>query len=312
MEKHQTSFIKRCRGLPRLLLRAFLLGMLLTESLAVMAGFGLPTAAAYPHWSKSEEGKGKPDLFISKSHLGGDHFQVGDNITFIIVVGNDSRVRSTTSTITVLDNIPIGMRNLQASGHDWDITTSHRKSPARITAKYRGNGSVDGGEILPAIKISGKLTEDAIPHFTNTATVHTKCDCDLSNNKVTDTIFVKQARYGQKSNACDNEKKSKREGCRDKSKDSVQGESSNPNTENNTTTPSTSSATAISAVAIANVNNIFGGVGGGPGFGGVGSTPGLGGVGSAPDSSETGDVPGLPNTGSDPGSTADTRFLRAQ
>ena len=52
--------------------------MLLTESLAVIAGFGLPTAAAHPHWSKSEEGQEKPDLFISKSHLGGDHFQVGD------------------------------------------------------------------------------------------------------------------------------------------------------------------------------------------------------------------------------------------
>jgi len=36
-----------------------------------MAGFGLPTAAADPHWSKSAEGKGKPDLFISKSYKEG-------------------------------------------------------------------------------------------------------------------------------------------------------------------------------------------------------------------------------------------------
>ena len=171
-----------------------------------------------------KDGKGKPDLFISKSHLGGDHFQVGDNVTFIIVVGNDSRARSTTSTITVLDHIPVGMHNLRASGHDWDITISHTKSPTRITAKYRGNGSVDGGEILPAIKISGKLTEDSIPHLTNTATVHTKCDCDLSNNKATDTIFIEQARHGQKSNACDNEKRCQGEECKDKSKNSVQGE----------------------------------------------------------------------------------------
>jgi len=275
-----------------------------------MAGFGLPTAAAYPHWSKPEEGKGKPDLFISKSHLGRDHFQVGDNVTFIIVVGNDSRARSTTSTIIVLDNIPVGMHNLRASGHDWDITISHTKSPARITAKYQGNDSVDGGEILPAIKISGKLTEDAIPHLTNTATVHTKCDCDLSNNKVTDTIFVKQARHDQKCNECDNEKRCQREECRDKSKDSVQGESSNPNTENNTTTPSISSANAVSAVTVANVNNILGGVGGGPEFGGVGDTSGFGGVRSSPDSSGVGDVPGLPNTGSDPGSTEAAKGLQ--
>ncbi len=62
--KHQIKFVRRCRALPRLLLRAFLLGTLLTGSLAVTAGLGLPTAAADPHWSKSAEGK--PDL--SKSH----------------------------------------------------------------------------------------------------------------------------------------------------------------------------------------------------------------------------------------------------
>ena len=134
------------------------------------------------------------------------------NVTFIIVVGNDSHASSTTSTITVLDNIPVGMRNLRVSGHDWDITISHTKSPARITATYRGNRSINGGETLPAIKISGKLTEDAIPHLTNTTTVHTKCDCDLSNNKATDTIFVKQARHSQKSNECDNEKRFQKRG----------------------------------------------------------------------------------------------------
>ncbi|HEY4036818.1 MAG TPA: hypothetical protein VGL94_22905 [Ktedonobacteraceae bacterium] len=298
--KHQKSFIKRCRALPCLLLRAFLLGMLLTESLAVMAGFALPTAAAYAYGSKSEEGKGQPNLFISKSHLGGDHFQVGDDVTFIIVVGNDSHAGPTTSTITVSDSVPIGMHNLRASGHGWDITTSDTKSPAIIIAKYLGNDPVYGGEILPAIKISGKLTEETVPRLTNTARVHTGCDCDTSNNKAIDTIFVAKEGNSQECNGCEEKKEhqgcKEREECQDKSGDSTQGESSATNTASPTTTPVVPSSIAISSVAVASSNtyntyNIFGGVEGVSGFNETGDTSGSGGVGS---------VPGLPNTGSDP------------
>lgn len=175
----------------------------------MMAGFALPTAAAYAYGSRSEEEKGQPNLFISKSHLGGDHFQVGDDVTFIIAVGNDSHAGPTTSTITVSNSVPIGMRNLRASGHGWDITISDTKSPAIIIAKYLANDSVYGGEILPAIKISGKLTEEAVPRLMNTARVHTGCDCDTSNNKAIDTIFVEKEGNSQECNECEGKKSNK-------------------------------------------------------------------------------------------------------
>jgi uncharacterized repeat protein (TIGR01451 family) len=271
------------------------------ESLAMIAGFALPTATAYAYGSKSEEGKGQPNLFINKSHLGGDHFQVSNDVTFIIVVGNNSHAGPTISTITVSDFVPIGMRNLRASGHGWDITISDTKSPATIIAKYLGNNSVYGGEILPAIKISGKLTEEAIPYLTNMARVHTGCDCDTSNNKAIDTIFVAKEGNSQECNECEGKKEhqgcKEREECQDKSRASTQEESPATNTANQTNTPVVPSSIAISSVAVASSNtyntyNIFGGMEGIPGFNEIGNTPSSNGV---------GDVPSLPNTGSDPG-----------
>jgi len=43
---HHTKFLKRCLAQPRLLLRAVVLGMLLTGCFAVMAGFGASMASA--------------------------------------------------------------------------------------------------------------------------------------------------------------------------------------------------------------------------------------------------------------------------
>lgn len=276
----------------------------------MMTGFGPPTMAAYARGSKPEKGTGKSGLFISESHLGGDHFQVGDEVTILIVVGNNSNARLTTPTITVSDSLPAGIRNLRASGHDWNITLSDTESPTEITAKYLGNDSVHSGGILPAIKISGKLTKDAIPQLTSIARVHTGCNCDTSNTKTTNTIFVGKEGNNQKCDKCDEGKEHKgckeREECQKKSSNSTQGENPTNATVSPTPTPTpttaTSSAITVSSVAIATSNtyNIFGGVQGITGLSGAGGTSGLGGIGGAPGSGEAGNIPGLPNTGSDP------------
>jgi uncharacterized repeat protein (TIGR01451 family) len=273
--------------------------MCLTESLAMMAGFGLPMVAAYAHGAEPEKRTGRPGLFISESHVGGDHFQVGDDVTFIIVVGNNSHASPITSTITVSDYVPAGIRNLRVSGHNWNIAMSDTKSPTVITAKYLGNDSVHGGEILPAIKISGKLTKDAIPHFTSLARVHTECACDTSNHKAIDTIFIEKEGHSQECNKCNEKKEHKRcqerEECQEKSGTATQGESPANNTVNPTPTsvPAVSPAVAVSSVVIASSNtyNIFGS---------MGSSPGFGGVGNAPASDETSNIPKLPDTGSNP------------
>jgi uncharacterized repeat protein (TIGR01451 family) len=267
--------------------------MLLTGCLAMAASFGLPMVAAYAHDSKLEKGMGRPDLFISESHLGRDHFQVGDNVTFVIVVGNNSHAGPTISPITVSDSISVGIHNLRVSGHNWDITMSDTKGPAVITAKYLGRHSVHSGEILPAIQISGKLTKDAIPHLTSIARVHTECNCDTSKNKATDTIFVKKAGHDQECNKCKEKKEHKvcqeREKCQEESRTSTQGESLVNNTANQNANPiaQVPSAITVSSVASSNTYNIFGSVVNMPGFSGMGGDP------------DPKNIPGLPNTGSD-------------
>jgi hypothetical protein len=274
-------------------------------------------AAAHPQWSRVPKGNDKADLFISESHLGGDHFQVGNDVTFIIVVGNDSRTRLTTS-ITISDAIPAGMYKLQARGHDWNIAMSHTKSPAVITATYRGNDSIKGGAILPAIEISGVLTKDATPSLTNEVRVHAGCNCKISNNKATDTIHVKECSHSYKCSTYNYKKKRKGENNKGgKSQNSSQENTSTTNLANNTAVPTNTAVNTASAVAITlvNINNIYGanGVETLPAFSSGGTTGSNANAGSSSVGGEPGSpnivpglpntVPRLPNTGSDPRDT---------
>jgi uncharacterized repeat protein (TIGR01451 family) len=269
-------------------------------------GSGLPTASAHPQWSRAPKGKSQADLFISESHLGGNHFQVGDDVTYVLVVGNNSRTRLITS-ITVSDAISAGMHNLQARGHDWDIAMNHTKSPAVITATYHGKNSLSGGEILPAITISGVLTKDAIPSLTSVVRVYTGCNCKISNNKATDMIFVKKRKCDPEREMCRYKRKRKKGANRHKSKHSSQENTLTTNTANNTSASKNTPANVSSAVAITTVtiNNMYGvnGVGALPAFS-SGGTSGLNAnSGNTSDPGSGGGVPGLPNTGSDPRGT---------
>ncbi len=177
---------------------------------------------------------------------------------------------------------------------------SHTKSPAVITATYRGKDLINGGETLPAIEVSGVLTKDAIPSLTNVVRVHTGCNCKINNDKATDTICVKKASYGQECKTCCHKKKCNEEDNKDKSKNSSQENTSTTNTANSTPAPTNTAANAVSAVAITsvNINNIYGanGVGTLPAFssGSISGSNGNAEITSGP--SSVGDVPGLPNT----------------
>ena len=282
----------------------------------MIVGLGLPIAAAHPQRSRAPKGKDKADLFISESHLGGDHFQVDDEVTFIIVVGNKSRTRLTTS-ITISDAISAGICKLQARGHDWNIAMSHTKSPAVITATYRGKDSINGGETLPAIEISGVLTKDAIPSLTSVMRVNTGCNCGISNSRETDAIYVKKCGHSRKCSAYNYKKIHKGENNKGESDSSSQENNSTTNLANNTPVPTNTATNAVSAVAmtLVNINNIYGvnGVGTLPAFSsggpsGFNANAGPRSVGGEPGSPNTepgspNTVPGLPNTGSDPRGT---------
>lgn len=154
----------------------------------------IPTATATPCPTKVSQ----PDLFISKTHLNGNRvFRVGQRVTFLVVVGDTPTAGPVPvgSTITVTDVLPEGLRNIQVNAQGWHINTSNNRSPSVITATF--NGGVQPGQLLPVIRISGELTNQAVPSFTNTATVDVKDDACPENNTATDTICVERQQHHQ-------------------------------------------------------------------------------------------------------------------
>jgi hypothetical protein len=164
--------------------------------------YGSPTATVYGSPTATVTSGSTPDLFIEKTHLGGDQFQVGDNATFVLLVGN-SRVGSTISgpgTITVTDVIPVGIHHLKASGQGWQFVFSDDTGPAVLTATYNVVAPVAPGTLLPAIKVTGDLTNDAVPSITNTASVGIQGDTNAPDETATDTIFVKENQHQNDNN----------------------------------------------------------------------------------------------------------------
>ena len=130
-----------------------------------------------------------PDLSIVKVNLKGNHFKVGDKVTYVIIVSNPLVDGEVTSPITVTDIIPLGLSDITVKAPLWNTSVSYDTSPAVITADYNGDLPVVAGEVLSPISVTGTLNENAVPSLTDTTTVDT-LDNIGDNNTSTDTILV--------------------------------------------------------------------------------------------------------------------------
>ncbi|GCE30515.1 hypothetical protein KDA_59990 [Dictyobacter alpinus] len=133
-------------------------------------------------------------------------FQVGDTVTYTLIVTNAETAGPVVAPnqVTVSDIIPLGEKNLQASGSGWTFTISSTTSPAVITATFVGPYPVRAGESLPPITITAILTSDAVPAITDTATVATPGNRGV-NSTATDTVFV-EAQQNQQHEEIDHNK----------------------------------------------------------------------------------------------------------
>jgi len=149
-----------------------------------------------------EPGKKGVDLQIVKSSLDGNHFKAGDTVTFFVAVSNvsDSKTLDDPSTISVEDVIPLGFNDIQVSGQDWHFKVSDSNSPSVIDANFTGTAPLLPGQTLPVITITGRVTNDAVPTLTDTATVDVEGDCNTDNNTVMYTIYVKKHHHHQQNN----------------------------------------------------------------------------------------------------------------
>jgi len=141
-----------------------------------------------------------PALAIVKVNLNGDRFKVGDKVTYVIVVENLSSGAPVVApnTISVSDVLPLGLTDIKVGvdGSQWNYASGDNNGPALLTVDYVGNYPVAPGQVLAPITITGKLTNDAVPYVTNTATVDTAGNI-IVNNSATDTVFVDANGNGQ-------------------------------------------------------------------------------------------------------------------
>jgi uncharacterized repeat protein (TIGR01451 family) len=114
------------------------------------------------------------DLAIDKSTTGGA-FRVGQVRTYRLAVRN-SGIAATGAT-TVVDTLPAGLRFVEATGIGWSCP-----APAGRTLTCVHEEPVAAETAMPPISVRVEVLPAAVPSVTNTATVSTPGDNNLSDN----------------------------------------------------------------------------------------------------------------------------------
>lgn len=121
-----------------------------------------------------------PDLQITKSHVG--NFVVGQHGVYTITVTNTG-MAPTVGTITVTDNLPLGLTFVSGVGPGWtcfaDVQTVTCTNPGPLNP---GDSS--------SITLTVSVGPEAVPSVTNSATVTNPYDPDPSNNTDDDPTDV--------------------------------------------------------------------------------------------------------------------------
>jgi uncharacterized repeat protein (TIGR01451 family) len=130
----------------------------------------------------------KPNLWIFKYNDGGDTFEVGQQVTYHISVQDVANAGPVLAPgpITVTEDIPSGLIVTSVIENSWSFT----QTSSTITLKYIGAYPIVPNQTLPIIDVVGILTSDGLGQLTNTATVSTPNDSNLSNNTTQDPINV--------------------------------------------------------------------------------------------------------------------------
>jgi uncharacterized repeat protein (TIGR01451 family) len=134
-----------------------------------------------------------PDLIFSKTHLGGDTFNVGDSITYVMTVRNRAGAGSVPGgmPVVVTDNVPAGLSDVSADGGpDWQITITPNKNGTTVKATYIGLYPIAPGTTLAEIRVTGTINENAVGGFVNGASVNAPGDSSAGAKKDASTITV--------------------------------------------------------------------------------------------------------------------------
>jgi hypothetical protein len=123
----------------------------------------------------------------------GDFYNVGNVVTFILLpyIGQSSRDIDNPGVIELNDVVPVGAQDIHVVGQCWDVAPFDSEGPTLISARLTCPASLTAGQELPVLRISLRLTNDAVPTFTNAAEVNVEGGNVSPDNISTYTVFVK-------------------------------------------------------------------------------------------------------------------------
>lgn len=159
--------------------------VLLVAILFVFACTGLYTRSAHAVSSVDPA-----NINIIEANAGGQNFQVGQQIDWVLSVQETAKPVTSAYPITVIDMLPKGLVGLSSSGTHWRIMLSAFTSPATLTATYKGPYPLLPGVALPPITVSGILTLAAVPIVANSVLLEMSDVSCLLSPVSTHTIHV--------------------------------------------------------------------------------------------------------------------------
>ena len=135
-----------------------------------------------------------PSLSISDTAQGGSNFKVGDTISYVLTVTNQSSVGTVTQrgSVNVTAIIPVSLGQLVIGGPGgWQYKlTGSSAGPLIIKAVYCGQYPILPHAVLPPLTITGVLPAQAAPMLTTIAVVSAPTNSNAANDVVVNTITV--------------------------------------------------------------------------------------------------------------------------
>jgi len=124
-----------------------------------------------------------PDLVVAKTHAG--NFRQGGTGTYTIIVSNTGALKKPNNeTVIITDVLPLSLTATALNGTNWDCDL--------VTLTCSRDDALDGNSSYEPIALTVAVAGAAPASVTNTVTVTSQLDSDLSNNVTTDLTLVDQ------------------------------------------------------------------------------------------------------------------------
>lgn len=123
----------------------------------------------------------------------------GQQYTYTLRVSNDPLAGSTTGPVEITDSLPVGLTINSAAGTNWNCTITGQNIACTYTGGVLSSGAV-APDLIVAVTPTAGVQETPI---TNTATVTTPGDSDLTNNTATANVIFTAPRLSAQKDVAD-------------------------------------------------------------------------------------------------------------